>query len=127
MSRETTQLLRWHAGLDGDALDASSVSGSLAAGGDVERAMSDFIEAMQRLNQEINAEQPSAAVDGKEDYVSRGVAYAVAEVTRMLRDAARVSEACAVEAAWNAVLAGDVDDVAEHLKAESWARQQRSE
>lgn len=89
--------------------------------------MSDFIEAMQRLNQEINAEQPSAAVDGKEDYVSRGVAYAVAEVTRMLRDAARVSEACAVDAAWNAVLAGDVDDVAEHLEAENWARQQRSQ
>lgn len=126
VSRETTQLLRWHAGLEGDALDVRSVSGSLAAGGDVEHAMSDFIEAMARLNQEMNGAQPSAAVDGKEDYISRDVAYAVAEVTRMLRDAARVIEAWAVDTAWNAVLAGDIDDMAEHLEAEKRARPPRS-
>ncbi len=84
VSRKTTQLLRWHAGLDGDALDARSVSGSLAAGGNVEYAMSDFIEAVERLNEEMNGAQPSAAVEGKEDYISRDVAYAVAEVSRMI-------------------------------------------
>jgi hypothetical protein len=50
------------------------------------------------------------------------MAYAVAEVARMLREADADREAWQVETGWLAVLAGDVDDVRQHITEEETAR-----
>src|SRR4051794_11415238 len=110
----TVRLLRWHAGLDGDAFDARSVSGSLAGGHGVDDALTRLIETIQALNQELNGERPSDVVDG-DLAVPRDAAYAVAEAARMLRDGGHVDAAWAVDMAWLAVLAGDIDDIGEHV------------
>ena len=77
---------------------------------------------LDRLNREMNGPQPSEALTGEDDVVPREVAYAIVEVARMLRDADRVVEAWAVDTAWAAILAGDIDDLAEHVEAEHAAR-----
>jgi hypothetical protein len=118
ISKHTRQRLRWHAGLDADPLDPLSVSGSLAAGRGVERAVNDFLGVMSQLNREMNGEVPSEVVTGDDDLVPRDVAYAVSEVARQLGDTAHVIEAWEVDVAWNAVLAGDIDDLAEHIEHE---------
>jgi hypothetical protein len=119
ISDETRQLLRWHAGLDGDPLDPLSVCGSLAAGHGLERALAELIEVMSRLNRELNGNVPSEAMGGgPDDPVPRDVAYAIFEVARELRDAAHVVDAWAVDVAWNAVLAGDIDDLVDHIEYE---------
>ena len=48
----------------------------------------------------------------------RDVAYAVSEIARLLGNTAHVVEAWEVDVAWNAVLAGDVDDLREHIDHE---------
>ena len=118
ISKHTRQRLRWHAGLDGDPLDPLSVSGSLAAGRGVERAVNDFFDVMRQLNYAMNGDVPSEVVTGDDDLVPRDVAYAVSEVARQLGDTAHVIEAWEVDVAWNAVLAGDIDDLAEHIEHE---------
>jgi hypothetical protein len=49
------------------------------------------------------------------------VAYSVAEVARMLREASADREAWQVETGWLAVLAGDIDDVGQHVAEEEAA------
>ena len=83
--------------------------------------MSDFLTLLDVLNHELNGAEPSAAISGKAETVSTGVAYAVAEVVRMLRDADADREAWQVETGWLAVLAGDVDDVLQHIADEGAA------
>jgi hypothetical protein len=59
----------------------------------------------------------------RRDQIPRQLAYAVAEITRMPReDAASTDAAWTVEIAWNAVLAGDIDDLHQHLQHERAAR-----
>lgn len=114
VSDETLRLLRWHAGLDGDPLDPVSVSGSTAAGAatSVGPAVRAFLDVLQRLNIELNGAVPSnARGDDRDDSVPRSAAYAVSEVSRMLRVAGQEGAARATDAAWSAVLAGDIDDV----------------
>jgi hypothetical protein len=49
--------------------------------------------------------------------------YAITEIIRMLDDDLRTTDAAwAVETTWSAVLAGDFDDLAEHLRHEHPAR-----
>jgi hypothetical protein len=115
---EIIDRLLWHAGLRGDPLDERSVSGSLAAGHDVSASVADFFSWMARLNHAMNGSVPSEAVGPKADAVPRHVAYAVSEVARQLGDTAHVNEAWAVDVAWNATLAGDIDDLAEHIDHE---------
>jgi hypothetical protein len=118
ISKHTRQRVRWHAGLEGDPLDPLSVSGSLAAGRGVERAVNDFFDVMSRLNREMNGDVPSEILTGGDDPVPRDVAYAVSEVARQLGDTAHIIEAWEVDVAWSAVLAGDIDDLAEHTEHE---------
>ena len=56
--------------------------------------------------------------DGSDDHVPRSVAYAVSEVTAMLRDAEEHDLAGRIDTAWNAVLAGDIDNLAAHIELE---------
>jgi hypothetical protein len=119
VSEETLKLLRWHAGLNGDPLDPASVSGSTAAGAPVGPAVHAFLDVLQRLNIELNGAVPSATPgDVAEESIPRSAAYAVAEVSRMLREAGRDGAARQADAAWSALLAGDIDDVPAHVALE---------
>jgi hypothetical protein len=112
VSEETLKLLRWHAGLDGDPLDPASVSGSTAAGARVGSALRALLDVLQRLNIELNGPVPSAARgEAGNESLPRSAAYAMSEVSRMLRAAGQDGAAGAADAAWSAVLAGDIDDV----------------
>jgi hypothetical protein len=86
--------------------------------------MDDLIDALQRLNTELNGDPPSESGAGA-DSVPREIAYAVAEITRALRKAAQPDAAWKVDAAWNATLAGDIDDLGSHLNEEGPERAER--
>lgn len=115
VSNETTNLILRHAGLgEFDAMDAETISGMTAvrevSDHLLAQAMSEFFQALVVLNKEMNGDLPSESLD-RADQVPREVAYGVAEVERMLRAANRAGDADRVEAAWVAVLAGDIDDL----------------
>jgi hypothetical protein len=122
----TTRRLRAHAGLDeasgfpGPTVSEATIEPVNAQ--DLEAALSDFIDALNALNHELNGAEPSATVLGKASSVSTDAAYAIAEVTRMLRDANREREAWLVDTGWLAVLAGDIDDVRQHIAEEAAGR-----
>jgi hypothetical protein len=116
VSPDTVRLLRWHAGLEDDALDPKSVSGATAAGQRLDETVRGFLSVLERVNVELNGPLPSERIGAGTDDVPRDVAYAVSEVTRMLRDAEQHDAAARVDTAWNAVLAGDIDDLAEHVE-----------
>jgi hypothetical protein len=122
VAEDTIGLLRWHAGLEGDPPDPDSVSGSLALRRGVDQAFNRFIDVLDALNQELNGPQPSAQIGEKAESIPIRAAYAVAEVARMLGDTAHVIEAWEVDTAWLAVLAGDIDDLRQHLAEEHTAR-----
>jgi hypothetical protein len=123
----TIERLRWHAGLvDPKPRAVPSISSSTWPHGkrsaDLEGAADDFLDALDSLNRELNGDDPSAEAASKSAVVSRDAAYAVAEVDRMLREHGNARrEAWAVETAWLAILAGDVDDLREHLAREEAA------
>jgi hypothetical protein len=122
----TTERLRRHAGLD-EPGDAFGPTVSAATWGptnprELKAAVSDFIDTLDALNHELNGAEPSADVSRKADTVSTDAAYAVAEVARMLRDAGADDEAWTVDTGWLAVLAGDIDDVRQHIAEEAAAR-----
>ena len=118
VSADTIRLLLWHAGLRDDAPDPGSVSGATPTGQGVGEAVTGFLLVLERVNRELNGPRPSERIGVSPDDVPRDVAYAVSEVTRMLRDAEAQDAARRVDTAWNAVLAGDVDDLAEHVEGE---------
>jgi hypothetical protein len=118
VSSETARLLRWHAGLDADALDPASVSGATAAGRPASEAVAAFLSVLGRVNHELNGAHPSEGVSAKPEDVPRDVAYSVSEVAAMLRRADEHELAGRVDTAWNAVLAGDIDDLTEHIELE---------
>jgi hypothetical protein len=121
-SAETVRLLRWHAGLveDAAAVEPSVVSASLDGGSSVDVAVTSLLGVLERLNHELNGATPSEISGGTDD-VPRVAAYAVAEVTRMLRSSGHDADAWRVDTAWSAVLVGDIDDVVEHVEEERWA------
>jgi hypothetical protein len=122
----TTERLRRHAGLDEPSAEfgptVSRATWEPTDAQELSAAVSDFIDALDALNHELNGAEPSAAVSGKADTVSTDAAYAVAEVARMLRDVGAEEEAWAVDTGWLAVLAGDIDDVRQHIAEEAAAR-----
>jgi hypothetical protein len=114
----------WHAGLSADgglahgSVSAATSSGDRAA---IETATADSLRALDDYNRDVNGPGPSSSIRGS-DIVPRDVAYAVAEIARMLRDSGADRSAWRVETAWLAVLAGDIDDIHEHLAEEEAAR-----
>lgn len=90
-------------------------------------ALEDLVAGMVRLNFELNGPVPSESETAAQS-VPREVAYAVAEITRMLRVCRPVLEAThdaawTVETAWRAILAGDIDDLARHVEDERILRE----
>jgi hypothetical protein len=131
---QITDRLRWHAGLGGEPAHAASVSiaectvGDGCSGDRVSEAVADVVAALGQLNRELNGLVPSETLGGSAE-IPRDAAYAVAELIRMLRDAAQSSSATqarhdradaawSIETAWLAVLAGDIDDLHQHVAAE---------
>jgi hypothetical protein len=116
--------IRRHAGLGEPSLASDTVSAATSDGnpGDIDSAASDFVAALNDYNRDLNEAVPSSSVKSGSDSVPRDVAYAVGEVTRMLRESGANRSAWRVETAWLAVLAGDIDDLAEHLAEEEAAR-----
>jgi hypothetical protein len=82
-------------------------------------AMTDLLQTLQALNVELNGSTPSGAASEGSDQVPRTVAYAVSEISDRLRRRNRPEAAQAVDIAWNAVLAGDIDDIATHVRYEA--------
>lgn len=74
-------------------------------------AIIDFLRTLQSLNLELNGERPSETIQARPGAVPRAAAYAISQVTTRLRSQDRADAAQSVEVAWDAVLAGDVDDV----------------
>ena len=124
MSAATATRLRQHAGLEPSSgaptVSAATVEPIDARG--LAEAVSDFLALLEVLYHQLNGPKPSSATSGKAETISTSVAYSIAEVVRMLRDAAADREAWQVETGWLAVLAGDVDDVREHVAEEEAAR-----
>ena len=128
---DTVRRLRWHAGLvDNDGSSTPSVSSCTWPPGkrtdELERAVDDFIDALQALNLEVNGPTPSETVDvGQPDAISLDAAYAVAEVVRMLGEHGEADgEAREISTAWLGLLAGDIDDLRTHVAQEEAARPQ---
>jgi hypothetical protein len=124
----TTGRLSRHAGLDvaraGEGPWIVDCVAHAARVEDLDEAVADVITTLAQLNLELNGAVPSATVPGA-DSASRQVAYAVAEITRMLRDDSP-EDAWAVEMAWSGALAGDIDDIEQHVADERAARQRRA-
>jgi hypothetical protein len=90
--------------------------------GSLDAALADFLDALAALNRELNGPIPSERIGGPET-IPIDVEYAVANVADMLRKHGErtAKETWMVETAWLAVLARDIDDLAEHLELEwSW-------
>jgi hypothetical protein len=136
VSTETKERLRWHAGL-GAVVETSvpSVSDCTGAEGPagLYEAAADLLATLARLNHELNGETPSESADFATE-IPRDPVYALAVVIRLLRDANDKSPgfseagsfadaAGLVETAWAAVLAGDIDDLPQHVSQEQAARQ----
>jgi hypothetical protein len=138
VSAATTHRLRWHAGLESktgaepDYSVAECVGPPGLLGEHLEKAVADLIDAMALLNTELNGTTPSETI-GAAGEIPVEVAYAVAEINRLLRklapfaistDATRglARAAWLVETAWLAVLAGDIDDLRAHLSEEEAMR-----
>jgi hypothetical protein len=92
-------------------------------------AFADFVSVLSRLNVELNGETPSESAGTGPATISTDVAYAVAEVSRILREKADATSspeardgAWRVDTAWLAVLAGDIDNLEQHLADEAEAR-----
>jgi hypothetical protein len=140
VSERTIGRLAWHAGFD-DARATSNALPSIASstwpkGGvsvELDRALADFVNTLSVLNREINGELPSAADSAHLADLPRRLVYSVTEVIARLREcqaqAANLGDrqrfdlaAWRAEAAWSAVLAGDIDDIEKHLDDEERMR-----
>jgi hypothetical protein len=96
-SDEVIERVRRHAGLRASDHQAASIADCTGPDG------------------AIPSETPYGA-----DQIPRTLAYAIAEIVRMLREQPTSSAAAStVESAWAAIVAGDIDDLREHLKLES--------
>ena len=115
-----------HAGLakprSGDPPSIFEVTGSPRSA-DLDEPIADAIAALGEVNVLLNGAVPSRTVGTAANSVPRSLAYAVSEIVRMLRQDAQASIAAgAIEIAWNAILAGDVDDLSEQIRLEQQAK-----
>jgi hypothetical protein len=135
---ETIARLRRHAGFPAEVSSPSAPSiadctwADSPSRGRVTEGVEDFIATLSELNLELNGPTPSESYAAGTD-IPRDAAYAVAEVVRMLRDAAGsqavtgdesvlADAAWSIEVAWSGLLAGDIDDLPQHVAEERAAR-----
>jgi hypothetical protein len=121
MSESASGRIKRHAGIGISATDnARTVSAATGRrdADEIAAAAVDLVAALAAFNHELNGPSPSAETGAQADDVEREVVSAIAESARMLREADAVQCAEDVESAWLAVLAGDIDDVGEHVASE---------
>jgi len=116
----------------GDLLDARATG----AVPNLRESTDDLISCLDVVNRHVNGETPSASVGvGKERRIDRRVAYAVGGIITSgvehhlwLMDNVATDRSSAlsmakalwrVSCAWEAVLAGDIDSLSEHLELEA--------
>jgi hypothetical protein len=121
---DTIDMLRWHAGLITEAPTSRgpSIDELLferePTQGEFDAALLDLLRTLQALSVELNGETPSEVIGTSEKELPTAAAYAISEITLRLRSRNRADAAWSVDLAWNAVLAGDIDDVIEHVQQE---------
>jgi hypothetical protein len=128
MSESASDLIKRHAGIGDSATNNARTVSAATERGDadgIDAAAVDLVTALAEFNHELNGPSPSAETGAPSDRVERQVVYAIAESLRMLGEADAVQRAEDVESAWLAVLAGDIDDVAEHVAIERRMRARR--
>lgn len=136
VTEATTSRLRWHAGLQEAAEHVPSIASSTWPRGrlqdGLQEALIDCLRTLGSLNGELNNQARPGEVARAAD-VPRSVAYAVAEIVRVIRDSQHDAQdqhnaavlgraAWRIETAWSAILAGDVDDIERHVEEEEAAR-----
>lgn len=91
-----------------------------------QEAVADCLMVLNTLNQELN---PNPEEYAPPDAIPSKLAYAISEITRMIREcqeeardegdeAVFARAAWRVETAWSAVLAGDIGDLLKHIEDE---------
>lgn len=134
---QTLVRLSWHAGLqEGPLEDNLSIAACTWPGNgseaDLKYAVQDFLRTLSTLNYELNGPVPSESVT-KAESISRRLVYSVTESIRLLREyqegKERGGDRCDLsrsiwrtETAWSAVLAGDIDNLEQHLEEEEQVR-----
>jgi len=126
--------LAWHAELSSRPVDAVcaplvSVLITECVANQRRESLSDLVQTLDRLNRQLNGETPSEQTSGAES-IPRRLVYALAEISRLLHDAATASggrsdlreASWQIDQAWSAILAGDIDDLGQHLTDEAFAR-----
>ena len=124
-----TLALRYHAGLDQQASARTpSLADLLWRKEPPEEALDDVLRILEALNLEANGAVPSESATHEQCF-PRALIYAVTEVIWLLREAANQAgnatatrdlnkAARRIELAWSAVLAGDIDNLTEHIAEE---------
>ncbi|NJL26805.1 MAG: hypothetical protein HC897_02460 [Thermoanaerobaculia bacterium] len=136
ISEKTIEWARWHAGLielkdEGVPSMADCLWNKSELSARLPLVGANVIQLFETINFEFNGPTPSEVIK-KEHFLPRALVYAIAEILSMLRiyregedDPALVSLLAHVlrqlETAWCAVLAGDIDDITEHLEQECLA------
>jgi hypothetical protein len=106
---------------------------------DVLPLFEDLLLCFESVNNLLNTQSPSGTVDGKPDELDRSL---VTSVSKVLSDGWHyywlwtstgkfplavchelASILIQIGIAWDAVLAGDIDDIRAHVKIEYWARE----
>jgi hypothetical protein len=106
---------------------------------DLREQTTDLIACLEVVNRHLNGEIPSACVGTGGRYIGSRVAYAVSAIisdgiehllTLASSPASSRSSLLAlgkdvwrVSCAWEAVLAGDIDSLSEHVAEEEWGRE----
>ena len=120
--------LRRHAGFDANVkLDVLPLVDALDQNLPLNASLNDVLRLMQSINVEMNGQVPSESFDSTLQ-LPRILVYTVQELIRILRQAKYKLNpdtdkllpfaAWKLETAWLAVLAGDIDDIFEHITAE---------
>lgn len=98
----------------------------------LENAIADLLDALAVLNTDLNGTVPSEGFE-RDDKISLAIVFAVTEIVNLLRQRANrrgatetaqhaARAAWRAEAAWLAVLHGDIDDLRGHLADEEAMR-----
>jgi len=126
----TISRLRYHAGLEEIAgAGIAPIAEALWQGSPAGDAFSDILVCMEKLNHEMNGPLPSGDVRPKVSHFDRKLLYAIYEIGRQISQAAekappdRSASLCSLgrkfDAAWGAILAGDIDDIRDHIEDEA--------
>ena len=100
--------------------------------------LADILKCLQAINSELNTARPSEAIEGKANVVARSLAADMSAILSEGWDSyfrwtsgsqfnekhrnELATTLFQIGAAWNAVLAGDIDDIREHVETENLAR-----